>query len=116
MSIRRFLQNRPQDPLFVTGGATGSSQIMRRVAGIWNRPVVPVEKGGAALGAAVAGVNAYCAATDEPFDVEAFSAAVLKRGERIQSNRADVAAYHGEGNYLQRFRETYEKIMRDNPL
>ncbi len=105
-----------QDPLFVTGGATGSSQIMRRVAGIWNRPVVPVEKGGAALGAAVAGVNAYCAATDEPFDVEAFSAAVLKRGERIQSNRADVAAYHGEGNYLQRFRETYEKIMRDNPL
>ena len=105
-----------QDPLFVTGGATDSPQIMRRVAGIWNRPIVPVEKGGAALGAAVAGVNAYCAATDEPFDVEAFSAAVLKRGERIQSNRADVAAYHGEGNYLQRFRETYEKIMRDNPL
>ena len=105
-----------QDPLFVTGGATGSPQIMRRVAGIWNRPVVPVEKGGAALGAAVAGVNAYCATRDEPFDVEAFSAAVLKRGERIQPNGADVAAYHGEGNYLHRFREIYEKIMRDNPL
>ena len=105
-----------QDPLFVTGGATGSPQIMRRVAGIWNRPVVPVEKGGAALGAAVAGVNAYCATRDEPFDVEAFSAAVLKRGERIQPNGTDVAAYHGEGNYLHRFREIYEKIMRNNPL
>ena len=105
-----------QEPLFVTGGATGSPQIMRRVAGIWNRPVASVEKGGAALGAAVAGVKAYCSHIDEPFDVEAFSAAVLKRGELIQPNAADVAAYHGEGNYLQRFSEIYEKIMKDNPL
>ena len=44
-----------QDPLFVTGGAIDSPQIMRRVAGIWNRPVVPVEKGGAALGAGSSG-------------------------------------------------------------
>ena len=43
-----------QAPLFVTGGATDSPEIMRRVAGIWNRPTLPVEKGGAALGAAVA--------------------------------------------------------------
>ncbi len=105
-----------QDPLYVTGGATGSPQIMRRVAGIWNRPTVSVEKGGAALGAAVAGVKAYCDYMDEPFDVEAFSAAVLKRGEIIQPNAADVAAYHGDGKYLQRFRDTYEKIMRENPL
>ena len=105
-----------QDPLYVTGGATGSPQIMRRVAGIWNRPVVSVQKGGAALGAAVAGAKAYCDHTDEQFDVEAFSAAVLKRGEPVQPNPADVAAYHGDGNYLQRFRELYEKIMKENPL
>ena len=105
-----------QDPLYVTGGATGSPQIMRRVAGIWNRPVVSVEKGGAALGAAVAGAKTYCSHVDEPFDIEAFSAEVLKRGERIQPNAADVQMYHGEGNYLQRFRETYERIMKENPL
>jgi len=111
-----------QDPLYVTGGATGSPQIMRRVAGIWNRPVVPVQKGGAALGAAVAGVKAHCDHIDEPFDVEAFSAAVLKRGELIQPNPSDVEAYHGNGNYLQRFRQTYEEIMMEmkeiieNPL
>ena len=35
-----------QAPLFVTGGATDSPGIMRRVAGIWNRPTLPVEKGG----------------------------------------------------------------------
>lgn len=104
-----------QEPLFVTGGATDSPEIMRRVAGIWNRPTLPVEKGGAALGAAVAGVKAlFDADSDmesESFDIEAFSAVVLKRGESIEPNPADVAAYHGEGNYLQQFRERYEQIM-----
>ena len=73
-----------QAPLFVTGGATDSPEIMRRVAGIWNRPTLPVEKGGAALGAAVAGVKALQDAANESFDIEAFSASVLKRGEPIQ--------------------------------
>lgn len=104
------------EPLFVTGGATDSPQIMRRVAGIWNRPAVPVEKGGAALGAAVAGVNAFCKKLDEVFDVEAFSNAVLKRGKTIQPNTNDMEAYHRNGGYLQRFREKYEKIIHENPL
>ena len=105
-----------QAPLFVTGGATDSPEIMRRVAGIWNRPTLPVEKGGAALGAAVAGIKALHDAENEPFDIEAFSASVLKRGEPIQPHPEDVAAYHGEGKYLQRFRETYEQIMTEHPV
>ena len=103
-----------QAPLFVTGGATDSPEIMRRVAGIWNRPTLPVEKGGAALGAAVAGIKALHDAENEPFDIEAFSASVLKRGEPIQPHPEDVAAYHGEGKYLQRFREKYEQIMAEH--
>ena len=103
-----------QAPLFVTGGATDSPEIMRRVAGIWNRPTLPVEKGGAALGAAVAGVKALLDADPDTetgsFDIEAFSTSVLKRGEPIQPHPADIAAYHGEGKYLQQFREKYEKI------
>ena len=109
-----------QEPLFVTGGATESPEIMRRVAGIWNRPTLPVEKGGAALGAAVAGVKALydadAKAEAESFDVEAFSASVLKRGESIQPNPADVTAYHGDGKYLQQFREKYEQIMAAHPV
>ena len=109
-----------REPLFVTGGATESPEIMRRVAGIWNRPTLPVEKGGAALGAAVAGVKALFDADSDmeagSFDVEAFSAAVLKRGESIQPDPADVAAYHGEGNYLQQFRERYEQIIEAHPV
>ena len=105
-----------QAPLFVTGGATDSLEIMRRVAGIWNRPTLPVEKGGAALGAAVAGVKALHDAENEPFDIEAFSASVLKRGEPIQPNPEDVKAYHGEGTYLERFREKYEQITAKYPV
>ena len=105
-----------QAPLFVTGGATDSPEIMRRVAGIWNRPTLPVEKGGAALGAAVAGVKALHDAENESFDIEAFSASVLKRGEPIQPHPEDVAAYHGEGKYLQRFREKYEQIIAEHPV
>ena len=98
-------------PLFVTGGATDSPEIMRRVAGIWNRPTLPVEKGGAALGAAVAGVKALHDAANEAFDIEAFSASVLKRGEPIQPHPEDVEAYHGEGKYLKKFREKYEQTI-----
>ena len=105
-----------QAPLFVTGGATDSPEIMRRVAGIWNRPTLGVEKGGAALGAAVAGVKALYDVDAEPFDIEAFSASVLKRGEPVQPHPEDVAAYHGEGKYLQRFREKYEQIMAKYPV
>lgn len=105
-----------QAPLFVTGGATDSPGIMQRVAGIWNRPTLAVEKGGAALGAAVAGVKALLDTAGESFDIEAFSASILKRGEPIQPNPAHVAAYHGEGKYLQRFREKYEQIMEKHPV
>lgn len=89
---------------------------MRRVTGIWNRPTLPVEKGGAALGAAVAGVKALHDAANESFDIEAFSASVLKRGEPIQPHPEDVEAYHGKGKYLERFRETYEQIMAEHPV
>ncbi|MYG05964.1 xylulose kinase [Candidatus Poribacteria bacterium] len=105
-----------QAPLFVTGGATDSPEIMRRVAGIWNRPTLPVEKGGAALGAAVAGVKALHDAANDSFDIETFSASVLKRGEPIQPHPEDVEAYHGKGKYLERFREKYEQIIVEHPV
>jgi hypothetical protein len=30
-------------PLYVTGGATASREIIRRISGIWNRPVIRME-------------------------------------------------------------------------
>lgn len=104
------------ETLYVTGGATESPQIMRRVAGIWNRPIASIEKGGAALGAAVAGAKAFCSHSNEPIDIETFSANVLKRGDVLLPDSNDVNAYHGDRKYLEQFREKYEEIMRENPI
>jgi xylulokinase len=104
------------EPLYITGGATDSPEIMRRVAAIWNREIVPVEKGGPALGAAVAGAYAYCKSTDKQFDVEEFSGILLKRSTPIQPNPEDVTAYHGAGKYLEQFKTKSAKIVAEHPI
>ena len=103
-------------PLFVTGGATDSPEIMRRVAAIWNREVIPIEKGGPALGAAVAGIQAYCKSRHEPFDVEDFSRSVLKRRAPLTPQPEDVAAYHSPDGYLERFRAEEAGIVARHPI
>jgi xylulokinase len=99
------------EPLYVTGGATGSEGIMRRVAAIWNRRVIPVEKGGAALGAAVAGVYALYKSEDRELNIEEFSASVLKREKEILPLPEDIAAIHSPGGYLERFITEEGKLL-----
>ncbi len=103
-------------PLFVTGGATDNPEIMRRVAAIWNREVIPIEKGGPALGAAVAGIHAYCQSRNETFDVEDFSRSGLRRREPIAPRLEDIAAYHSPGKYLAKFRVEEAKIIAHHPI
>ncbi len=102
-------------PLYVTGGATDSPEIMRRVAAIWNREIIPIEKGGPALGAAVAGIHAYYKSRCEPFDVEDFSHSILKRRMPIEPRLEDVAAYHSAGRYLERFKAEEAEIIAPHP-
>ena len=105
-----------QESLYVTGGATDSPEIMNRTAAIWNREVVPIEKGGPALGAAVAGAYAACKAESLSFDIEQFSQQVLKRGKAIAPNPATVAAYHNPNGYLEQFRIEEAKIISQHPI
>ena len=104
------------EPLYITGGATDSPEIMRRVAAIWNRKIVPVEKGGPALGAAVAGAYAYSREANEQFDVEEFSGILLKRSTPIHPNPEDVTAYHGSGKYLEQFRTQEAQRVTAHPI
>jgi xylulokinase len=97
-------------PLYVAGGATNSREVMRRVAAIWNRPIIPVEKGSAALGAAVAGAYALLKLGQESIDIERITSEILKRGKSIKPRPEDVAAYHGAYGYLNRFRMEEEKL------
>lgn len=104
-----------REPLYVTGAATESPEIMRRVAAIWNRRVIPIEKGGASLGAAVAGAYSYSKSEPGFLGIEALNRAVLARGSPIEPRPDDVAAYHGEKGYLSRFRETEARLIKEHP-
>lgn len=107
---RHFSDGSPQnDPLYVTGGATDSRQIMRRVSAIWRRPVVTIGRVGAALGSAVAGVSALRKADGRAAEVEELCRRLLPGATPIEPAKNDVEAYHGEHGYLQRFVAEYER-------
>lgn len=103
-------------PLYVTGGATDSPEIMRRVAAIWNREIIPIEKGGPALGAAVSGINAYYKSRNAPFALEDFNRSVLKRSVPIKPRPEDVAVFHSPGKFLEQFRAEEAKIIDRHPI
>ena len=101
--------------MYVTGGANDSPEVMRRVAAIWNRQIIPVEKGGAALGAAVAGAYAFLKSGGEEADVEELSTNLLRRREAISPRPEDVPAYHSPGGYLERFVAEEARLIEAYP-
>ncbi len=115
MHSREFAP-RTDAPLYIMGGAANSPGIVRRVAAIWDRPVVVTGKAGAALGAAVAGVSALLKSGGHGFDAEEFSAALVRRGETVKPLPEDVAAFHRPGGYLDRFAEAEARLLREHPL
>ncbi len=110
---RRFAPE-SAEPLSVTGGATGSPQIMRRVAALWRRPVVAIGKVGAALGSAVSGVSALRRELGGERsglpDAESLSRRLLPQSTPKAPDPSDLALYHGPGGYLERFRAEYERL------
>ena len=107
----RGFAGKNSDPIAVTGGVTKVGEILRRVAGIWNRPVTIIGTVGAALGAAVAGACALTKDGAGSYDVEGISEAVLPRGEVISPRPSDIQAYHGDNGYLRRLEREYEKRL-----
>jgi xylulokinase len=99
------------EPLYVTGGARNSAEILRRVAAIWRRPVIPVAGGGAALGAAVAGAMALLKSEGKTADVEKYTGGdILERGRTVTPGDEDMRAFHGPGGYLARFASEEMKL------
>ena len=102
------------EPLYVTGGANKSPEILRRVAAIWNKPVVRIEEAGAALGAAAAGVYALLKTTGKEVKIEEINKKLLKKGDLIQPLAADVSAYHSSGGYLEKLSVVAEKVIKEH--
>jgi xylulokinase len=101
------------EALYVTGGARNSREIIRRVAAIWNRKVIPIEEGGAALGAAVAGACAFLKSEGNIVDTEQYvSAGFLKREQLFQPNSEDILVFHRPGGYLDMFVVEEAKVLK----
>lgn len=101
----------PGDTLHVAGGATASAQILRRIAAIWNRRVIPIESGGAALGAAVSGAYALLISQGQALDAGEFGSSFLGSRAPIAPDPADVEAYHGAGGYLESYVEASRSLV-----
>jgi xylulokinase len=112
----RAFTGQSKEPLYITGGATGSRGIMRRIAAIWKRPVVPLEKTGAALGAATAGISALYKLEGKTFDIEDFTGKMMHKGEEILPTPQDIDAFHATGKYLDRFAAAEARLIIDHPL
>ncbi len=102
------------EPLYVTGGANKSHEILRRVAAIWNKPVVRIEDAGAALGAAAAGAYALLKITGKEVKIEEINRKLLKSDALIQPLATDVNVYHGSGGYLEKLSVTVAKIIKEH--
>ena len=101
------------EPVSVCGGPSGSAQIMRRVAAIWNRPAVHAGQAGAALGAAVAAAVALVPAAEEARRdalAETLRDAVRAGGAAVAPEPDWVRRYHTPGGYLDRLEEAFEKL------
>ena len=106
---KSFMQN--DDTLYVTGGATESPGIMAKVAAIWNRNIIPLEKGGAALGAAVSGAYmALCAEKTNVNDKE-FASSFLKKRDPIKPNPEYVKIYHDADGFLKKYNDVKAEVI-----
>jgi xylulokinase len=105
-----------QEPLYVTGGAQNSAGILQRVAALWERPVIGIEEGGAALGAAAAAAGVFLRMqsgkdTGEREIMTDYPAGLLKSKKAVQPLPGDIKAFHGEGGYLEKFAQTEAKMI-----
>jgi xylulokinase len=98
------------DTLYVTGGARNSNEILRRIAAIWNRPVTPIDAGGAALGAAVAGVIVY-RRSEGAEDNFLANTGLLQTGGIIHPLQEDVRVFHEPGGFLERYADGEKKVL-----
>jgi xylulokinase len=113
------------EPLYVTGGAQNSAGILERVAALWRRPVIGIEEGGAALGAAAAAAGVFLKELDdaktcgrtthintaEPEEMTDYPQGLLKSQQAVQPLPDDINAFHSEGGYLEKFAVAEAKIM-----
>lgn len=97
-----------RDPIAVTGGGAASEGILRRIAAIWQCPVMRIGDAGAAVGAAVAAAVALVPEEERADRAALLAAGVTGRERLVEPDPRYIAAYHGEGGYLGRIARLIE--------
>jgi xylulokinase len=90
-------------PLCVTGGPTGSKPILQRIAAIWNRPVKPIGKAGAAVGAA-------CAAAVGLGASRSLIDACLGSVPAVEPDKKAAEALRTPGGYFDKLKDSFRKL------
>ncbi len=101
------------DPISVCGGPSGSHEIMRRVAAIWNRPAIHIGQAGAPLGAAVAAAVALVPESHQELRDEVADSlrrAVYESSTTVTPDPEWVHRYHADGGFLDRLESAFEKM------
>ncbi len=101
-------------PIAVTGGPSGSREILERIAAMWNRPVYTIGDAGAAMGSAVSAWYsrrlAEGGAVDSvPDELAKIREALLPPGTQIEPDSKAVEAYHGDDGFVSRFVTVFEQ-------
>jgi len=112
-SSRKKSPAKGQEPLYVTGGPTESNEILKRIAGIWNKEVVTIGKVGAALGAAAAGIETLRRAGFD-LSTEETVRRLLPIETRVRPDPAYVEAYHGENGFIRRLSDAFSLQVRSH--
>ena len=105
----------------VCGGAAANKEIMRRIAAIWNCPVIESMEAGAALGAATAAAVAIISASIPDARKNECEGEVDKLLDRLRANLvgqkmptepdpALVSAYHAPNAYLDQLEKVFERL------
>ena len=99
-------------PLSVCGGPSGSTEILHRVAAIWNRPVLRIGQAGAALGAAVAAAasNAWESDAHLAAAADSLRSAIHANATLVQPDPDRVRRYHGPGGFLDSMESAFETL------
>lgn len=108
----REFSGESRKPLYISGGPAGSEGVLKRIAAIWNRPVVAIGSLGAGLGAAVAGASALEKVRGKaPYNVQELTDSLLPRKGTVQPDPKHAAAYRGRGGFIQRLIDQYEALI-----
>jgi xylulokinase len=79
--------------LAVTGGPSGSDEIVRRVAAVFERPVTVVGSSGAALGSALSAWQTLCDARGADSDLSRVRRELVPRKDAVEPDADLVRAY-----------------------